>query len=119
MSKSVELCDDCVIHEDAVARARERMPADREMEALAVLFKVMGDQTRMRIACALAEGELCVCDIAALLGMTKSAISHQLGTLRDAKLVRFRRDGRNVYYSLDDEHVADILRIAREHARHG
>ena len=118
MPKSVELCDDNVIHEDAVACAKAAMPDDREMEVLTVLFKVLGDQTRMRIMWALAECELCVCDIAAVLGMTKSAISHQLGTLRDAKLVRFRREGRNVYYSLDDEHVSNILRIAEEHARH-
>ena len=85
------------------------MPDDEVMFNLAEFFKIFGDSTRVRIICALFRSEMCVCDIAALLGMTKSAISHQLRILKQSKLVKNRRDGKVVYYSLDDEHIAKII----------
>ncbi len=118
MSKNAAECDGTAIHRDAVDTALEAMPSEEDMDKLSTLFKVLGDPTRVRIMWAIERTELCVCDIAEVLGMTKSAISHQLGTLKDANLVRYRRDGRNVFYSLDDDHVSDILKIAIAHARH-
>jgi DNA-binding transcriptional ArsR family regulator len=85
------------------------MPDDEALLDLADLFKVFGDSTRVKIICALLRAEMCVCDIAALLGMSKSAISHQLRTLRQTRLVKYRREGKVVYYSLQDEHVGTIF----------
>jgi DNA-binding transcriptional ArsR family regulator len=98
-----------VIHEDVVAEVRKKMPDETVLLDLADLFKVFGDSTRVRILCALMRAEMCVCDIAALLGMSKSAISHQLRTLRQTRLVKYRREGKVVYYSLEDEHVGTIF----------
>ncbi|MDR2451310.1 MAG: metalloregulator ArsR/SmtB family transcription factor [Candidatus Accumulibacter sp.] len=98
-----------VIHEDVVAEVRKKMPDETVLLDLADLFKVFGDSTRVRILCALLRAEMCVCDIAALLGMSKSAISHQLRTLRQTRLVKYRREGKVVYYSLEDEHVGTIF----------
>ncbi|MDR3123665.1 MAG: metalloregulator ArsR/SmtB family transcription factor [Treponema sp.] len=101
---------DCnVIHEEVVAAVREKMPGDETLLDLADLFKVFSDSTRVKILCALLRAEMCVCDIAALLGMSKSAISHQLRTLRQTRLVKYRREGKVVYYSLQDEHVGTIF----------
>lgn len=105
----IENCDCDVIHEDVVNSVRERMPHEEDLYDLAELFKVFGDSTRIRILWALDESEMCVCDIAVLLNMTQSAISHQLRVLKQAKLVKSRRDGKIVYYSLDDEHVKQIF----------
>lgn len=110
-----EACECTVIHEEAVAAARRAMPRDETLLELADLFKMFADSTRVKIISALLHRELCVCDIAALLSMTKSAISHQLRLLRQTKLVRPRRDGKIVYYSLDDEHVATILAQGLNH----
>lgn len=85
------------------------MPREELLYDLAELFKVFGDTTRIKILCALFEAEMCVCDIAALLGMNQSAISHQLRVLKQARLVKYRKDGKVVYYSLDDEHVKHIF----------
>ena len=109
------LCDCEVIHEEAVNAAREQMPGKNELGKLAELYKMFSDGTRVRILWALQCGELCVCDLAALLDMTKSAISHQLKSLRLSNLVKFRRDGKVVYYSLTDAHVRDILERGFEH----
>lgn len=106
---SVETCECNVIHEEVVSLVRERMPEEETLYDLAELFKVFGDTTRIRILWALHEAELCVCDIAFLLNMTQSAISHQLRVLKQAKLVKNRRDGKVIYYSLDDEHVKRIF----------
>ncbi len=106
---SVETCECSVIHEEVVSLVRERMPEEETLYDLAELFKVFGDTTRIRILWALHEAELCVCDIAFLLNMTQSAISHQLRVLKQAKLVKNRRDGKVIYYSLDDEHVKRIF----------
>lgn len=110
-----ERCDECLVHDPAVARARAALPEEEELLDMADLFKVFGDSTRIRILCALTENELCVCDIAEVLGMSQSAISHQLRTLKQAKLVRNRREGKTVYYALSDDHVLTILGMAKEH----
>ncbi|MDR1315637.1 MAG: metalloregulator ArsR/SmtB family transcription factor [Spirochaetales bacterium] len=105
----IESCDCSVIHEEVVASVRKKMPDDETLLNLADLFKVFSDSTRVKILCALLRAEMCVCDIAALLGMSKSAISHQLRTLRQTRLVKYRREGKVVYYSLEDEHVGNIF----------
>lgn len=116
-SKTIELdkyeCN--VIHEDVVASVRTHMPDDETLLNLADLFKVFSDSTRVKILCALQHSPMCVCDIAALLGMTKSAISHQLRTLRQTRLVRNRREGKVVYYTLDDEHVGNVFEQGLAH----
>jgi ArsR family transcriptional regulator, lead/cadmium/zinc/bismuth-responsive transcriptional repressor len=114
-----DCCEEREIHTGAVRRAQAAMPPDAALAELAALFKALADQTRVRILAALARGELCVCDLADLLDMSQSAISHQLRILRGAKLVRFRRDGKNVFYSLDDAHVLALFDQGLEHVRHG
>ena len=108
-------CD--VIHEKAVAKARKKQTTAEEYAAAADLLKLFGDPTRVRMLHALESGELCVCDLAALLSMTKSAVSHQLKLLRMSNLVKFRKEGLFVYYSLADDHVVSILDTAFEHIR--
>lgn len=108
-------CADTVVHDAVLAGVRESIPSDEHLYALADLYKVFGDSTRIRILYALFEAELCVCDIAALLSMSISAISHQLRVLKQAQLVRYRRDGKTVYYSLADDHVRTILGQGMEH----
>ena len=108
-SVDIDRCDCNMIHEDVVNDVREHMPDDDILIDLSDFFKVFGDSTRMRILCALFRAEMCVCDIAALLGMTKSSISHQLRVLKQYKLVNYRKDGKVVYYSLADEHVKTIF----------
>ncbi len=105
----IEKCDAEVIHKEIVNQVKAKMPKEEILYDLAELFKVFGDTTRIKILWALAESEMCVCDIAALLNMTQSAISHQLRILKQAKLVKNRRDGKIVYYSLDDDHVEQIF----------
>lgn len=105
----IDKCDCTIIHEDGVREVRGHMPEEENLLDLADLFKVFGDSTRVKILYALFKSEMCVCDIAALLGMTKSAISHQLRLLKQSKLIKNRRDGKVVYYSLDDEHVKNIF----------
>lgn len=107
--EQIERCDCEVIHEDIVNLVKSRMPQEESLYDLAELFKVFGDTTRIKILWALDASEMCVCDIAVLLNMTQSAISHQLRVLKQAKLVRSRKEGKIVYYSLDDEHVRQIF----------
>lgn len=114
-SADFDRCDCNIIHEEVVAEVRTKMPDEEALLNLADLFKVFGDSTRVKIVCALLKSEMCVCDIAALLGMTKSAISHQLRTLRQTRLVKYRREGKIVYYSLDDEHVGNIFEQGLQH----
>ncbi len=102
-------------HEDVVKRVLQQQPDDEYLYDLAELFKVFGDSTRIRILYALFESELCVNDIAQLLNLGQSAVSHQLRILKDAKLVRFRREGKIIFYALDDEHVRNILSMGMEH----
>ena len=103
------------VHHGVVEEIKEKMPAEERLLDLAELFRALGDSTRMRILYALYEHELCVCDIAALLGMTVSAISHQLRILKVAKLVTFRKEGKTVFYALADDHVHTILGVGMAH----
>lgn len=110
-----DTCDCDVIHEEIVAQVRRALPAAEEYDALASLYKMFADGTRLRILHALEQHEMCVCDLAVLLGVTKSAVSHQLKSLRLANLVKCRREGQIVHYSLSDDHVKRILDIGLEH----
>ena len=105
----VENCEYIHVHEDIVAQVNENMPDEEILYDLAELFKIFGDSTRIKILYVLFESEMCVCDIANLLGMTQSAISHQLRALKQSKLVKYRREGKTVFYSLADSHVLTIL----------
>lgn len=111
----IERCDCEVIHQELVDQVKITMPAEELLYDLAELFKVFGDSTRIRILWALDEAELCVCDIAVLLNMTQSAISHQLRVLKQADLVKSRKDGKIVFYSLKDDHVRQILDQGMDH----
>lgn len=113
--KQDDHCEETLVHEDAVARLGSRMPEDGKLEDVAELFKMFGDPTRARIICALSMEELCVCDLTALLGMQQSAVSHQLRLLKAVRLVRSRKQGREVYYSLDDQHIQSIFAMAFAH----
>ena len=113
--RAIERCSCDVIHEDIVKQVKKAMPEEELLYDLADLFKVFGDSTRIRILWALGAAEMCVCDIAYLLDMTQSAISHQLRVLKQAKLVKNRREGKTVYYSLDDDHVKQIFSMGLVH----
>lgn len=113
--ESVERCSCTVIHQDVVDRVRTHIPDEESLYELADLFRVFGDSTRVRILWALSEAEMCVCDIAALLDMSQSAISHQLRVLKQARLVKHRKDGKAVFYSLDDDHVKQIFEQGMDH----
>ena len=108
-------CDYLHVHADTVTAVQTTIPSQDELYALSELYKVFGDPTRIRILYALFASELCVCDIAQLLEMSLSAISHQLKVLKQAKLVRFRRDGKTVFYALADAHVRTIIAQGMEH----
>lgn len=110
-----ECCDAVHIHEDAIHMAEGHMPADETLRELADFFKVFGDTTRIKILCVLFQSELCVCDLAEVLKMTQSAISHQLRVLKQMKLVKNRREGKTVYYSLADDHIQTIMNQGMEH----
>nr|WP_321467652.1 metalloregulator ArsR/SmtB family transcription factor [uncultured Desulfobulbus sp.] len=112
-----DLCGVRCIHKQQVAQAREQALPDKEYEAMAGLFKAMGDPNRLRILYALGNDEMCVCDLAALLGITESAVSHQLRMLRQMALVKNRRQGQVLYYRLDDDHVHTLIHVALEHTR--
>ncbi len=118
-SNKIEKCDYTLIHEDRVRQVRDNMPPKQELQKLSQLFKVFGDYTRIRIIHALFECEMCVCDLAYLLGVTQSAVSHQLRVLKQSNIVKYRREGKVVYYSLDDEHVQQIFSVGLSHIRHG
>ena len=106
---NIEKCNCNVIHEDVVDKVRKALPEDEVLYDLAELFKAFGDSTRVKIIYALFESDMCVCDLAAILGVSQSAVSHQLRTLKLARLVKFRREGKVIYYSLDDEHIKHIF----------
>jgi len=116
---SDEHCAETYIHEDRVQAALPFLLEDITAMRLAETFKALSDPSRVRIVSLLAEAELCVCDIAAALAMSQSAVSHQLRTLRDLQLVRWRREGRQIFYTLDDEHVTDLFQRSLEHVTHG
>lgn len=114
-TNELETCEVRELHEDALQFVQEHMPGEDSLYDLAELFKVFGDSTRIRILFVLFEAEVCVCDLAEALGMTQSAISHQLRILKQNKLVKSRRDGKQVFYSLADEHVRTIIGQGMEH----
>ena len=109
------LCESTIIHQDKVETVKKMMIEDSVIFDMAELFKVFGDSTRMKIICALLKSELCVCDIAAITNTTVSAISHQLRILKNAKLVKFRKVGKIVYYQIADQHVSEIFKKGLEH----
>ena len=108
-------CEEEKVHPDVVEQVRELLPPDETLYDLAELFKIFGDSTRVKILYALLESELCVCDLAKLMEVTQSAVSHQLRVLKASKLVKFRREGKTVFYSLADQHVVRILSQGMEH----
>lgn len=112
---SEEVCTQTVIHEDIINEVKNHMPSEEILSDVAELFKVLGDKTRTRILHALFQAEMCVCDMASLLGMSQSSISHQLRVLKQAKLVKNRKEGKVVYYSLSDDHVKYIFDQAFQH----
>lgn len=111
----IECCDCIEVHQDIIADVQAQLPSEKLLENVADTFKVFGDKTRIKILYVLHARELCVCDIAQLLDMNQSAISHQLRVLKQAKLIKSRRDGKQVFYALDDSHVRTILSMGMEH----
>lgn len=116
-NKEIETCELICVHEDIVKQVSEHMPKEEELYDLADFFKVFGDTTRIKILYVLFQSEMCVCDIAGLLGMTQSAISHQLRILKQMQLVKYRREGKTVFYSLSDGHIKTIMNQGIEHIR--
>lgn len=114
---SCEFCETTEIHPNLLKNVNEKMPKEEELSNLAELFKVFGDFTRIRILFVLFEAEVCVCDLAATLNMTQSAISHQLRILKQNKLVKNRREGKSIFYSLADEHVRTIIAQGLDHIK--
>jgi len=113
--RELDFCETSEVHEELLKTVRDTLPPEEELYDLAELFKVFGDSTRIKILTALSCGELCVCDIGAAVGMTSSAVSHQLRILKNARLVSFRRDGKTIFYSLADDHVGTMLSQGIEH----
>jgi len=111
----LECCETTEIHADRLKTVRETLPEEADLYDLAELFKIFGDSTRIRILFVLFEAEVCVCDLAAVLGMTPSAVSHQLRILKQNKLVKNRREGKSIFYSLADDHVRTIIQQGMEH----
>lgn len=118
MSRNEFICDCNVIHQEVVDDTIKNMPEEDTFNKLAEFFKILGDTTRVKILFALDHNEMCVCDIANVLEMSKSSISHQLGTLRRSGIVKCRKVGKEVFYALDDEHVKQVFEIGVEHIEH-
>ena len=118
MSKNEFICDCNIIHQEIVDKTLKNMPKTELFNELANLFKIIGDETRTKILFALDQNEMCVCDIANVLGMSKSSISHQLKTLKLSGIVKFRKEGKEVYYTLDDEHIKELFEVGIEHIEH-
>ena len=118
MSTNEFVCDCNIIHQEVVDETLKKMPKQDLFNQLAEFFKIIGDPTRTKILFALDQNEMCVCDIANVLGMSKSSISHQLATLRKSGIVKCRREGKEVYYTLDDEHVKQVFEVGIEHIEH-
>lgn len=114
-TNKIESCSCNIIHKDIVDKVRGLIPNDEILYDLADLFKVFSDSTRIKILCSLFQNELCVCDLAALLNMSQSAISHQLRVLKSSRLVKFRREGKVIYYSLADDHIEHIFNEGFKH----
>ena len=118
MSKNEFICDCNIIHKDIVENTLKNMADEDLFNKLAEFFKILGDTTRTKILFALDQNEMCVCDIANVLNMSKSSISHQLGTLRRSGIVKCRKVGKEVYYMLDDDHVKQLFEVGIEHIEH-
>ncbi|MFZ3079083.1 MAG: metalloregulator ArsR/SmtB family transcription factor [Bellilinea sp.] len=118
MIKSLAACEETVIHEDEVLAASRTLINRQTAERLAQIFSALSDPTRLRIISALSDHELCVCDLSVVLGMSQSAVSHQLRLLRNLNLVKYRKEGRIVYYALDDEHIRELFGLGLEHTAH-
>lgn len=118
MSKNEYICDCNIIHEDIVKKVLKNMIQQEKINKISGFFKILGDSTRAKIIAALDQNEMCVCDIANVLQMSKSSVSHQLAILRKAKLVKFKKEGKTVYYSLSDEHVQEVFESALDHVSH-
>ncbi len=118
MTKNEFICDCNIIHQDIVSKATKNMPEEDIFNKLAEFFKILGDTTRVKILFVLDQNEMCVCDIANVLGMSKSSISHQLSTLRRSGIVKCRKSGKEVFYMLDDEHVKKVFEVGSEHIEH-
>lgn len=116
--KTAEMCDCNVIHENVVKDVKSKMLDNEFITEISTFFKILGDNTRVKILFALDHNEMCVCDIANVLNMTKSSISHQLSYLKDLNIVKSRKSGKEVYYSLDDEHVKEVFEVAISHIEH-
>ena len=116
INSDAALCGVTVIHEDVLEKVRGRLTPEATLRKMAEMFKVMSDPTRLTIINALMLSEMCVCDIAALMEMTQPAISHHLKTLRQSQLIKYRREGKSVYYSLDDEHIGVLFQNGLDHA---
>lgn len=116
--KTAEVCDCSVIHENVVEDVKSKMLDNEFITEISTFFKILGDNTRVKILFALDHNEMCVCDIANVLNMTKSSISHQLSYLKDLNIVKSRKSGKEVYYSLDDEHVKEVFEVAISHIEH-
>ena len=117
MAQIKDSCDCNAIHEDVIARAKIGMPEAGQFRNLSNLYKMFADSTRLKIMWALSKERMCVCDVAVLLGMTKSAVSHQLKSLRLTNLVHYEKEGKNVYYSIVDDHVLEMLENGFAHSR--
>lgn len=117
MEKHIPICEETGIHDDVVKRTQERMLTMHEYIDLGTLFKMFADPTRLKILSLLFQEELCVCDISCLLDMTQSAVSHQLSVLRSNRLIKYRREGKNIFYSLDDEHIQQIYDAGLSHIK--
>ena len=115
MENKSESCSCNVIHKEVVENVKNKLPKEETLYDLAELFKVFGDSTRIKIICSLFESEMCVCDLSVLLNISQSAISHQSRVLKSARLVKFRRAGKVIYYSLDDEHIKQIFDAGLHH----
>lgn len=117
LESEIPSCEYVCLHEDVIKQVFQSMPNDDELVDLAELFKIFSDSTRIKILYSLLISEMCVCDIATLLGMSQSAISHQLRTLKQSGLVKYRRDGKTIFYSLSDSHVSTIINQGMEHVQ--
>lgn len=119
MEKHIPECDVIEVHEDVVKGLKEKLLTQNDYNDLSTLFKMFGDPTRLKLLSALFENELCVCDLTNLLDMTQSAISHQLSVLRQNRIIKYRKSGKNVYYSLDDDHIQMIYNAGLHHIMEG
>lgn len=114
-NKQAPVCEEKIINAETVSEVLKTLPKQEAIIDLSLVFKALSDPTRIKIIASLLQNELCVCDIAAVIGTTNSNISHQLRVLRNLKLVKFRKEGKVVYYSLDDHHVSQLMEVAFKH----